>query len=488
MTGEHPYVKALRRGIGLYVDDSHTQEYRRIVQQLAQQGKLAVVFSDSSLAYGVNMPFRTSTFVGDDPELLTPLMAAQMSGRAGRRGLDEQGNLVYLGMPWERVKVLMLGCIPAIRGREPRYPTMALQHVLSQFHNAHSVDKSDRVRFFPEYINEGRMRAIAGPSLEDFLQAQEQGQPAPEPTDAAYYRRSLAALEALRLVKLEAAPVPEEEGGGEREEKVLLKAPGVLALLWELREYPAEAVTVVHALPWMMKRVVPVLEKKTKGFTFKQWARRVKIESVETDFLTMLLPLIDRVPPKAGAAALHEEGFVANNPGRAAVLQDVEELLRRSQARIQEVPEGERGSLVLTREAQPAALAEEPPTPLDSTLFKLLVMRKTLASDPSLAALTSADWFQMKRRMWKVGSVIRLMHNCLGKAGDGFEKYAVFLLWKTFRRVWYVMRDTFAGVSLEGVAPEDGEEEDDNSDDEADAGAAGAEVGAAAPDSAKVTA
>jgi ATP-dependent RNA helicase DDX60 len=154
MTGEHPYVKALRRGFGLYVDDSHTQEYRRIVQGLAQQGKLAVVFSDSSLAYGVNMPFRTSTFVGDDPELLTPLMAAQMSGRAGRRGLDEQGNLVYLGMPWDRVKVLMLGCIPAIRGREPRYPTMALQHVLSQFYNHHSVDKSDRVRFFPEYINE----------------------------------------------------------------------------------------------------------------------------------------------------------------------------------------------------------------------------------------------------------------------------------------------------------------------------------------------
>jgi ATP-dependent RNA helicase DDX60 len=39
-----------------------------------------VVFSDHSLAYGVNMPFRTSTFCGDDPDLLTPLMAAQMSG------------------------------------------------------------------------------------------------------------------------------------------------------------------------------------------------------------------------------------------------------------------------------------------------------------------------------------------------------------------------------------------------------------------------
>ncbi len=314
------------------------------------------------------------------------------------------------------------------------------------------------------------MRAIAGPSLEDFLQAQEQGQPTPDPTDAGYYQRSLAALEALRLVKRELEPVPEEEGGGEREEKVLLKAPGVLALLWELREYPSEAVTVVHALPWMMKRVVPVLEKKTRGFTFKQWSKRVKIESVETDFLTMLLPLIDRAAPKPGTAALHEEGFVANNPVRAATLQDVEELLRRSQARIiQEVPEAERGPLVLAR--PPAAAAADPPTPLDSTLFKLLVMRKTVGSDPSLSALTSADWFQMKQRMWKVGSVIRLMHNCLGKAGDGFEKYAVFLLWKTFRRVWYVMRDTFAGVQLEGAAPEEDGEEDEEGEEEGEEGA-----------------
>jgi hypothetical protein len=324
------------------------------------------------------------------------------------------------------------------------------------------------------------MRAIAGPSLEDFLQAQEQGKATPDPTDAAYYRRSVAALEALRFVKLETEAVPQEEGGEEREEKVLLKAPGVLALLWELREYPSEAVTVVHALPWMMKRVVPVLEKKTKGFTFKQWSKRVKIESVETDFLTMLLPLIDRVAPKPGAPALHEEGFVANNPVRAATLQDVEELLRRSQARIQEVPEAERGPLILAR--QPAASAEDPPTPLDSALFKLLVMRKTVGSDAGLSALTSADWFQMKQRMWKVGSVIRLMHNCLGKAGDGFEKYAVFLLWKTFRRVWYVMRDTFAGVSLEGVADEgEGEEGEEEEEEEGEGeGAAEAEAKATA--------
>jgi hypothetical protein len=37
MTLDHPYVKALRRGFGIYVDDSSLQEYPRVVQQLAQQ-------------------------------------------------------------------------------------------------------------------------------------------------------------------------------------------------------------------------------------------------------------------------------------------------------------------------------------------------------------------------------------------------------------------------------------------------------------------
>lgn len=35
-----------------YIDDVGLSVYRRVVQRLAQQGKLAIVFSDHSLAYG----------------------------------------------------------------------------------------------------------------------------------------------------------------------------------------------------------------------------------------------------------------------------------------------------------------------------------------------------------------------------------------------------------------------------------------------------
>jgi len=105
----HILVRALRRGFAIYIDDAAFAVYRRVVQRLAQQGKLAIVFSDVSLAYGVNMPFRTVMFCGDEGGLLTPLLAQQMAGRAGRRGLDVQGNLVYLGMSWPRIRRLM-GC------------------------------------------------------------------------------------------------------------------------------------------------------------------------------------------------------------------------------------------------------------------------------------------------------------------------------------------------------------------------------------------
>lgn len=90
---EHALMRGLRRGIGLYINEVSSPAYRKEVQRLASKGKLAVVVSDDSLAFGVNMPFRTCIFAGEMNGELTPLMAQQMSGRAGRRGLDTQGNL-----------------------------------------------------------------------------------------------------------------------------------------------------------------------------------------------------------------------------------------------------------------------------------------------------------------------------------------------------------------------------------------------------------
>lgn len=50
-----------------YIDDVGLSVYRRVVQRLAQEGKLAIVFSDHSLAYGA----RESRVV---PEVLVLLL------------------------------------------------------------------------------------------------------------------------------------------------------------------------------------------------------------------------------------------------------------------------------------------------------------------------------------------------------------------------------------------------------------------------------
>lgn len=129
-------ITGLRRGIGLFIDEVSFPSYRRAVQRLASTGKLAVVISDDSLAFGVNMPFRTCVFCGEMFGMLDELMAAQMSGRAGRRGLDTQGNLVYAGMRVSRIRRLMIGTVSNITGKDhnPRYESLFLQPILAPRH------------------------------------------------------------------------------------------------------------------------------------------------------------------------------------------------------------------------------------------------------------------------------------------------------------------------------------------------------------------
>ena len=73
----HVLIRGLRRGVGIY-NEELPGPYLQVVQKFAQKGRLGAVFSDESLAYGVNMPFRTSAFVGDPgPEILDALVAQQ---------------------------------------------------------------------------------------------------------------------------------------------------------------------------------------------------------------------------------------------------------------------------------------------------------------------------------------------------------------------------------------------------------------------------
>ena len=65
----HYIIDLLWRGIGVYVDGL-PEPYLRLVQKLAVNGKLAIVFSDISLVFGVSMPLGTSVILNDKDEEL----------------------------------------------------------------------------------------------------------------------------------------------------------------------------------------------------------------------------------------------------------------------------------------------------------------------------------------------------------------------------------------------------------------------------------
>ena len=114
-TGEyyHYIIKLLWRGVGIYASGL-PENYLRLVQTLACSKRLAIVFSDMSLVFGVSMPFRTVVILNDDT--LDNMTFLQMCGRAGRRGLDKKGNIIFAGFCWNRIEELSISKLPIVKG------------------------------------------------------------------------------------------------------------------------------------------------------------------------------------------------------------------------------------------------------------------------------------------------------------------------------------------------------------------------------------
>lgn len=118
-------VEALRRGIGVH-HAGMNRKYRQTVEVLFRKGFITVVFATGTLALGLNMPCKTVVFFGDSL-FLTALNYHQAAGRAGRRGFDLLGNVVFVGMSNERVFEIMSSRLPDLRGHFPLSTTLVLR-------------------------------------------------------------------------------------------------------------------------------------------------------------------------------------------------------------------------------------------------------------------------------------------------------------------------------------------------------------------------
>ena len=105
--------------------------FKETVEELFLRGLVKVVAATETLALGINMPARTvvleslSKFNGETHELLAPSDYTQLTGRAGRRGIDDHGTAVVLHssyVPFDRVSgIAAAGANPLRSSFAPTY-------------------------------------------------------------------------------------------------------------------------------------------------------------------------------------------------------------------------------------------------------------------------------------------------------------------------------------------------------------------------------
>ncbi|KAK4151852.1 DEAD/DEAH box helicase [Chaetomidium leptoderma] len=135
-TVPQPFIEALRRGVGIHHAGMNRQ-YRQVVEILFRKGYLTVVVATGTLAMGINMPCKTVVFTGDSI-YLTAINYRQASGRAGRRGFDVLGNIVFHDMQPHRALEIMSAKLPDLRGQFPTSVTL----ILRLFILLHGTDNS----------------------------------------------------------------------------------------------------------------------------------------------------------------------------------------------------------------------------------------------------------------------------------------------------------------------------------------------------------
>jgi ATP-dependent RNA helicase HelY len=102
--GYHDFLDGLTRGVAAH-HAGMLPAFKQCVEELYVRGLCKVVFATETLALGINMPARTvvieklSKWNGEAHADITPGEYTQLTGRAGRRGLDTEGHGVVLWQP-----------------------------------------------------------------------------------------------------------------------------------------------------------------------------------------------------------------------------------------------------------------------------------------------------------------------------------------------------------------------------------------------------
>mmetsp|Transcript_3270 Transcript_3270/g.7628 ORF Transcript_3270/g.7628 Transcript_3270/m.7628 type:complete len:1263 (+) Transcript_3270:148-3936(+) len=430
----HALIRGLRRGIAIYTNEVGFSCYRRQVQMLAQQGRLAVVFSDDALAYGVNMPFRSCIFCGDMGDDLTPLIAQQMQGRAGRRGMDVQGNVIYLGMKWPYIENLMLGQISKVTGKEPRYPLLSLVESIAAATNpndtkrfvfdengedafANAVRKIQRSQNCFPTVTEEQVGWMCNTPLSEFCEGKESDN-----------YLSISKKVSVGL-------------GYSDEDGSLAMDHNVLTMVADLHEYLPIAVHLCAVLEQMFLRFC-----YQKSKTFKE------SDGTQNEFLSVLVHVADRQPCKEGEESLQQllrieetEDGKQNEDARGLWL-ETEDILRKQKELIDslDIPDEEKAKLHL--EIPPATEENSSGPPLDKNVYEMLVSKQKGFHEGQSTELRN----ELKNRIVKLGLICQIAHNNIQQPHGKFDALEVH-----FRRMFSNIKYSVADMMQQLTDQED---------------------------------
>ena len=102
--GYWDWLEALQRGVAAH-HAGMLPTFKEVVEELFTLGLVKAVFATETLALGINMPARSvvleklTKWNGETHADVTPGEYTQLTGRAGRRGIDVEGHAVVLWQP-----------------------------------------------------------------------------------------------------------------------------------------------------------------------------------------------------------------------------------------------------------------------------------------------------------------------------------------------------------------------------------------------------
>lgn len=103
--GYNTFLASLEAGIATH-HAGMVPPFKEVVEACFTEGLIKVVFATETLAVGINMPARSvvieklTKFTGEHHTSLTPGEYTQLTGRAGRRGIDASGQAIVLWNPF----------------------------------------------------------------------------------------------------------------------------------------------------------------------------------------------------------------------------------------------------------------------------------------------------------------------------------------------------------------------------------------------------